>query len=73
MFEVIPLFLAVLVSVGIIVIGYFYVVSPQRISGGFGLDEAANIFGEQCFFLMLGCAERALDPAECVAQDEVAR
>ena len=37
MHNVIPLSLAVLVSVGIIVIGCFYSLSPQRILGGFGL------------------------------------
>ena len=42
MHNVIPLSLAVLVSVGIIVIGYFYVVSPQRITGGFGLKAPAS-------------------------------
>jgi len=36
-----PLSLAVLVSVGIIVIGCFYVASPQRILGGFGLKPPA--------------------------------
>ena len=42
MHNVVPLSLAVLVSVGIIVIGCFYVVSPQRISGGFGLKAPAS-------------------------------
>ena len=36
-----PLSLAVLVSVGIMVIGCFYVASPQRILGGFGLKPPA--------------------------------
>ena len=36
-----PLSLAVLVSVGIIVIGCFYVASPRRILGGFGLKPPA--------------------------------
>ena len=36
-----PLSLAVLVSVGIIVIGCFYLASPQRILGGFGLKLPA--------------------------------
>jgi hypothetical protein len=35
--DAIPLSLAVLVSVAIVVIGCFYVTSPQRILGGFGL------------------------------------
>ena len=33
----IPLILAALMAVGIIVIGCFYLVSPERISGTFGL------------------------------------
>ena len=36
-----PLSLAVLVSVGITVIGCFYLASPQRILGGFGLKPPA--------------------------------
>jgi hypothetical protein len=36
-----PLSLAFLVSVGIIVIGCFYLASPQRILGGFGLKPPA--------------------------------
>jgi hypothetical protein len=42
MHNAVPLSLAVLVSVGIIVIGCFYVVSPQRILGGFGLKPPAS-------------------------------
>jgi len=41
MHSTIPLTLAVLVSVGIIVIGCFYVASPERILGGFGLKPPA--------------------------------
>jgi hypothetical protein len=37
----IPLTLAVFVSVGIIVIGCFYLASPERILGGFGLKPPA--------------------------------
>ncbi len=37
-----PLSLAVLVSVGIIVIGCLYLTSPQRILGGFGLRPPAR-------------------------------
>jgi len=39
--NVIPLILAVLLAVGIIVIGCFYVLSPERISGTFGLKPPA--------------------------------
>ena len=41
MHSAIPLALAVLVSVGIIVIGCFYLVSPQRTLGSFGLKPPA--------------------------------
>ncbi len=41
MYNAIPLSLAVLVSVGIIVIGCFYLASPQRILGSFGLKPPA--------------------------------
>jgi len=37
-----PLILAVLLAVGIIVIGCFYLVSPERISGSFGLKPPAS-------------------------------
>ena len=42
MHSTIPLSLAVLVSVGITVIGCLYVASPQRILGGFGLKPPAS-------------------------------
>ena len=41
MHNLIPLPLAVLVSVGIILIGCFYVISPQRVTGSFGLKPPA--------------------------------
>ena len=41
MYNAIALTLAVLVSVGIIVIGCLYLVSPERILGGFGLKPPA--------------------------------
>ena len=37
----IPLIVAALVAVGIIVIGCFYLASPQRVSGSFGLKPPA--------------------------------
>jgi hypothetical protein len=42
MHNAIPLILAALIAVGIIVIGCFYLVSPQRISGTFGLKPPAS-------------------------------
>jgi Domain of unknown function (DUF4267) len=41
MHSTLPLTLAVLVSVGIIVIGCFYIASPERILRGFGLKPPA--------------------------------
>ena len=38
----IPLILAALMALGIIVIGCFYLVSPERISGTFGLKPPAS-------------------------------
>lgn len=38
----IPLILAALVAVGIIVIGCFYLASPQRVLGSFGLKPPAS-------------------------------
>ena len=42
MHDTIPLILAALVAVGIFVIGCFYLVSPQRILGTFGLKPPAS-------------------------------
>ena len=42
MHNAIPLMLAALLAVGIIVIGCFYLVSPGRISGTFGLKAPAS-------------------------------
>ena len=42
MHNVIPLSVAALIAVGIIVIGGFYLVSPERISGTFGLKPPAS-------------------------------
>ncbi|HKE25930.1 MAG TPA: DUF4267 domain-containing protein [Bryobacteraceae bacterium] len=42
MANAIPVILAALMAVGIIVIGCFYLVSPERISGTFGLKPPAS-------------------------------
>jgi len=42
MHNAIPLILAALLAAGIIVIGCFYLVSPERISGSFGLKPPAS-------------------------------
>jgi hypothetical protein len=38
----IPFYLAALIAVSVVVIGCFYLVSPERISGSFGLKPAAS-------------------------------
>jgi len=42
MLNAMPLSLAALMAVGVIVIGCFYLVSPERISGTFGLKPPAS-------------------------------
>jgi Domain of unknown function (DUF4267) len=42
MLNAMPLSLAALIAVGVIVIGCFYLVSPERISGTFGLKPPAS-------------------------------
>ena len=42
MYNTIPLSVAALIAVSIIVIGGFYLVSPRRISGSFGLKAPAS-------------------------------
>src|SRR5262249_15345265 len=42
MYSAIPVVLAALIAVGIIVIGCFYLISPERISGTFGLKPPAT-------------------------------
>ena len=40
--DAIPLSLAALMAVGIIVIGCFYLISPERMTGSFGLKPPAS-------------------------------
>jgi hypothetical protein len=42
MFDAMPLSLAALIAVGIMLVGCFYLVSPERISGTFGLKPPAS-------------------------------
>src|SRR5262249_23913861 len=42
MYDAIPLILAALMAVAIIVIGFFYLAAPERISGTFGLKPPAS-------------------------------
>jgi hypothetical protein len=43
MHTAIPFYLAALLAVAIIVIGCFYVISPQRMTGSFGLKPPAPV------------------------------
>jgi hypothetical protein len=54
-----PLSLAVLVSVGIIVIGCLYITSPQRILGGFGLRPPARDADTQAWLRLKGIRDVA--------------
>ena len=42
MYNIIPLGLTVLIAVGILLIGFFYLVSPARVLGSFGLKPPAS-------------------------------
>ena len=42
MHNAIPFYLAALIAVSVVVIGCFYLVSPERISGSFGLKPPAS-------------------------------
>ena len=55
----IPLSLAVLVSVGILVIGCFYLASPQRILGGFGLKSPAPDLDTRAWLRLKGIRDVA--------------
>ena len=56
----IPLILAALVAVGIIVIGCFYLASPERISGGFGLKPPATDSDTRAWLRLKGIRDVAL-------------
>ena len=59
MHNAIPLSLAVLVSVAIIVIGCFYLTSPQRILGGFGLKPPAPDLDTRAWLRLKGIRDIA--------------
>jgi hypothetical protein len=42
MHNALPLIMATLISVGIIIIGCFYIASPERVTGSFGLNPPAT-------------------------------
>jgi uncharacterized membrane protein len=59
MLNAIPLVLAALMAVGIIVIGCFYLVSPERISGSFGLNPPASDADTRAWLRLKGIRDAA--------------
>jgi hypothetical protein len=59
MHNVIPLTLAALIAAGIIVIGCFYLVSPERMSGSFGLTSPASDADTRVWLLLKGIRDVA--------------
>ena len=59
MHSALPLAIAVLVSVGIIVIGCFYVAAPERIVGGFGLKPPASDADTRAWLRLKGIRDLA--------------
>ena len=59
MYDTLPLALAALVSVGIIIIGAFYIAAPQRISTGFGLKPPASDPNTQAWLRLKGIRDIA--------------
>ena len=59
MHNAIPLAVAALVATGIIVIGCFYITSPQRILGGFGLKPPAPDLDTRAWLRLKGIRDVA--------------
>ena len=59
MHNAIPLILAALIAVGIIVIGCFYLISPERISGSFGLKPPASDVDTRAWLRLKGVRDIA--------------
>ena len=59
MHNAIPLILAALMAVGIIVIGCFYLVSPERVSGSFGLKAPASDANTRAWLRLKGIRDVA--------------
>jgi hypothetical protein len=55
----IPLILAALIATGIIVIGCFYLMSPQRVSGSFGLKLPASDADTRAWLRLKGIRDLA--------------
>jgi len=59
MHNAIPLALAVLIAAAVIVIGCFYLVSPERISGSFGLKPPASDANTRAWLRLKGIRDVA--------------
>ena len=59
MHTTLPLTIAVLVSVGIIVIGSFYILAPEKILGGFGLKPPASDAATRAWLRLKGIRDIA--------------
>src|SRR6202046_1004514 len=59
MFNAIPLSLAALMAVAIMVIGCFYLVSPQRMTGSFGLKPPAPDADTRAWLRLKGIRDAA--------------
>ena len=59
MHDAIPLSLAALIAVGIIIIGCFYLVSPERILGTFGLKPPASDVDTRAWLRLKGIRDIA--------------
>jgi hypothetical protein len=59
MHNAIPLSLAALIAVGIIVIGCFYLVSPERMTGTFGLKPPASDADTRAWLRLKGIRDAA--------------
>ena len=59
MHNAIPLILAALIAVGIIVIGCFYLASPERVLGSFGLKPPASDADTRAWLRLKGIRDLA--------------
>jgi uncharacterized membrane protein len=59
MHNTVPLIVTALIAVGIIVIGCFYLVSPERVSGSFGLKVPASDANTRAWLRLKGIRDVA--------------
>jgi hypothetical protein len=59
MLNAIPLILAALIAVGVMVLGFFYLVSPERIIGAFGLKPPASDAATRAWIRLKGIRDIA--------------